>query len=90
MVRFLKKDFWKRSPKPVPEDAQAHQTTNLDPERNRDAESEYRLREISELIRQMELILPSRQVPTTEEVLRSQTKAEEPRINSFPPRTPQL
>ena len=53
MVRFLKKDFWKRSPKPVPgDDTQARQPTNVDLVRNRPAEGERdRLGKILEPIR---------------------------------------
>ena len=90
MVRFLKKNFWKRSPKPVPEDAQAHKPTNVDTGRDTDPEGEYRLREIAEPIRRMELIQSSHQVPTKEEALGSQTKTEGPIINSLPPRFPRL
>lgn len=46
MVRFLKR-FWKHSKKPAsPKNAQVHQTTDLDVERNKDAEGEYRSRDI--------------------------------------------
>ena len=90
MVRFLKKDFWKRSPKPVPEDTQAHQTTNVEAKRDQQAEGELRLGKVVELIRQVGLIWPSHQIPTAQEVLRSQTKTEQPGINGFPPGLPPL
>jgi len=90
MVRFLKKDFWKRSKKPVPEDSQAHKTTNVDAERDSDAESEYRLRKMSKLIRRMELIGQSYQMTTAQGVLGSQTKTGGPRINGLPHRLPRV
>jgi len=67
MLRFLEKKFRKHSPKHKhkPENPRAHRTTGVDAERGRETEGEYRAREISELIRPMGLIGPSRQIPTT-------------------------
>ena len=59
-MRFLKKKFWERSPKEKkPENAQDNRATTIDAKRDKNAEGEYRLRRISELMRQMGLIRPS-------------------------------
>jgi len=91
MVRFVKKfKFWKRSPKSVPEDTQAHQTNNVDAKSDRQAEGEHRLGKIVELIRQMRLITASHQIQTAQGVLGSQNRTEGPRINRFLPRLPRV
>ena len=55
-MRFLKKKFWERSPKPKPENAQDNRTTDVDAERDKNAGGEYRARKILVLIWRMELI----------------------------------
>ena len=85
MVRFLKK-LLGRSPKPVPEDPQAHQTANVDTKSDRQAEGEYRVEKIIEFDKADKTDWDTAPDANRAGVLGSQNRTEGPRINSFPPR----
>ena len=89
MLRFLKKRF-KHSQKLVPPENLTHQITGTSAECGRVPDGEDRLGKISESMGLVGLIRPSRQIPTTERVLKSLIRTGGVGINSFPRRIPQL
>ena len=89
MVRFLKK-FWKPSKLVPPGNPQAHQTTDVDTKRDKDAEGEDHSGKILEPIRRMRLIRPSRQIPSAQGDLGSQIVTRRLAINSLGSRLPRF